>query len=272
MKRATITTMILLATALAGSGVAAQDRPERDLPVPGSEVRSRPRTGRPLGRASLIPQYKLAPGRFDPGADPGLWPVAPSMWPTAPTSIDFVMPDRDLFVSHSRFLRQRGITVPAGSVNASRMVESNAGYMPLFRSGNQAFGLTGVRQNFPSLGFSNSLTAGYVWAPTDGITLYGNVRASDNLYHQMRFKDFGVSGRARVEVTDGLWVNGYANYSVYNTATGPLPMGMRPNNSFGGTIEVRLADGIGIEGGVMREYDAFNRRWTTTPYFMPVFY
>ncbi len=153
------------------------------------------------------------------------------------------------------------------------MILSTGDHMPLIGTGNHSLGLTGSRQRYPSMGFSNSVTAGYIWSPTDGITLYGNLRVSDNMFHLNRFKDIGVSGRARVRVTDGVWVNGYGNYTIYNNA-GPqqMPMGLHPTNSFGGTIEVRITEGFGIEGGVMREYDPFQRRWVTNPYVMPVFY
>ena len=183
------------------------------------------------------------------------------------------MPGRDLFIAHDRFRRLEGITIPAASINRSQMITSSRGHMPLMSVGNHTLVLTGTRRNSPSLGFSNSITAGYVWAATDGITLYGNLRAGDNMFHLTRFKNFDISARARVRLTDGLWINGYGTYTIYNSAGGqPLPLGLYPTNSFGGTIEVRITDSFGLEGGVMREYDPFRRRWVTNPYIMPVFY
>ena len=197
----------------------------------------------------------------------------PSFSTLLPAPVEFVMPDRDLFLSISRSRSREGIVIPTYSVNTNRMIISNGGYMPLILRGDHALGLTGSQQRFPSMGFSNSLSVGYVWQATDGITLYGNLNASDNMYHLNRFKDIGVSGRARVRVTDGIWLNGYGSYSLYNNAgTQPMPPGMYPKNSFGGTIEVKVSDGFGIEGGAFREYDPFSRRWVTQPYIMPVFY
>ena len=225
-------------------------------------------SARPLWKPSGMP----FDNRFD---DPREFSAPSLRVPSLPfpEPFEFVMPGRDLFIAHDRFRRLEGITIPAASVNSPRMVLSASGYMPLTGGENHALGLTGSRQRYPSMGFSNSLTAGYSWSPTDGITLYGNLRLSDNMYHLNRFKDISVSGRARVRVTDGLWINGYGNYTLYNNA-GPqqMPMGLFPTNSYGGTIEVRITDGFGIEGGVMREYDPFRRRWVTNPYVMPVFY
>jgi hypothetical protein len=193
--------------------------------------------------------------------------------PLPPASFPFEMPGREIFILHDRYRRQEGITIPPHSVNYPRMIMANRGYMPLWVGEKSRLGLTGSRERYPSMGFSNALSAGYVWAPADGITLHGNLGVSDNMYHLTRFKQFNVSARARMRVADGIWVNGYGAYSVHNGA-GPrqLPPGMFQRNSFGGTIEVKVTDGFGLEGGAFREYDPFTRRWITTPYFMPVFY
>lgn len=185
----------------------------------------------------------------------------------------FVMPDRDLFIAYDSFRRQQGIAIPSVSVNTPRMILSADCYMPMVVRGDHMLGIAGSQKRYPSMAFSNSASVVYSWAPADGITFYGNLHASDNIYHLSRFKDIGVSGRARVRLTDGIWINGYGNYTLYNNS-GPqqMPMGLYLTNSFGGTIEVRITDKFGLEGGVMREYDPFQRRWVTNPYVMPVFY
>ncbi len=232
----------------------------------------------PAGAHSYPASYNLPkihlPQPFEMPLSAGYgMPDFPALSNLPPAPVEFVMRDRDLFLSISRFRSQEGIVIPAAGVNSNRMILSNSGYLPLVLYGDHALGLTGSRQRFPSMGFSNSLSVGYVWQATDGITLYGNLNASDNMYHLNRFKDIGVSGRARVRVTDGIWLNGYGSYSLYNNAgMQPMPPGMYPKNSFGGTIEVKVSDGFGIEGGAFREYDPFSRRWVTQPYIMPVFY
>lgn len=193
-----------------------------------------------------------------------------------PVLPEFIMPDRTRLVPHvlyNRFRRQEGITIPAHSVLGGRMLGNSGGYMPFYDRSGFRLNLAGSRLNYTSFGFSNSLSLGYSYSPAERITFYGNLYASDNMYHLTRFKDFGISGRVRVRLADRLFVNGYGNYSIYNNGGGQqFPMGISTPTSYGGTIEVKITDKFGLEGGVMREYDPFRRKWNTTPYLMPVFY
>lgn len=135
-----------------------------------------------------------------------------------------------------------------------------------------ALGLSGARQSYPGMGFSNSVAAWQTWTPTDGITLTGGVYASDNLFHTNRFKDLGVSGSVRVNVGERVTLTGFGSYSMYNNAGGPLPPMMYPQNHFGGSVRVRITDGFGLEGGVRRDFNLFTRRWENSYYVVPVFY
>jgi hypothetical protein len=153
------------------------------------------------------------------------------------------------------------------------MLVSNGGYMPLVGKGDWQLGLTGSLQNYPSMGFSNSISVGNSWAVSDRVTLYGNVYASDNMHHATRFKDVGVSGRVRIQVAERVFLNGYGNYSIYNNAGGqPLPQLMYPANSFGGTVEVKITDKFGLQAGAERGFNMFTRQWETSYYVLPVFY
>lgn len=148
----------------------------------------------------------------------------------------------------------------------------NGGYMPLVVKNNHTFGLTGSRDFYPSMGFSNTLSMGHNWALTDKISLYGGVYASDNMYHRSRFKDFGFSGRIRVQVADRVFLNGQGSYSVYNNSSGQLPPFMYPANSYGGSLEVKITDKFGLQGGAERGFNMFTRQWETSYYVLPVFY
>ncbi len=176
--------------------------------------------------------------------------------------------------SYDWFVPHNGITFPVqNSLNSSRMIVSDGGYMPLVVRSNRITGLSGSRHSYPSLGFSNSVSLGHSWAVSDRITLYGDVYASDNMFHHTRFKDFGVSGRIRIQVAERLFINGYGNYSIYNSA-GPqqMPSLMYPTNYFGGTVEFKVTEKFGLEGGAQRGYNAFTRQWETSYYILPVFY
>lgn len=252
---------------------AAQSEPSVSVHIPFDSLALEPGDllPSPVNFSAIPPSEPLYRPEFSAGGN-FLPEIAPASRLTSTPSV-FAMPDRDLFIAYDRFLRQEGITISAASVNSARMILSGSGYMPLLRRGDHSLGIAGSQQRYPSMAFFNSALVTYSWAPTDGITLYGNLHASDNMYHLNRFKDIGVSGRVRVRVTDGIWINGYGNYTLYNNAgLQQIPMGMYPTNSFGGTIEVKITDKFGVEGGAMREYDPFRRRWVTNPYFKPVSY
>jgi hypothetical protein len=260
---------------LSGLGAAAQNHGELPVPTGGPEE-SLNLEG--LLPGDLLPEPTFAPLRIPQSGGPKLFTPFEPFVPTTLPRMDFAMPtvaDRTLFIQQNLLLQQRGIVVPAASSTSSRMLRGAVGgYMPLMQRHNGALGLTGSSQLYPSMGFSSSLSLGYAWAPTDGITLYGNAFVTDNMHHLSRFRDFGVSGRVRMQVVeDRVWLNGYGTYSLRSgVAAQQLPPGLYPTTSFGGTVEVKITDSFGIEGGVMREYDPFTRSWRTTPYASPVFY
>ena len=41
---------------------------------------------------------------------------------------------------------------------------------------------------------------------------------------------------------------------------------------YGGTIEVKITDRFGLEGGMERHLDPFSGKWKNTPVIRPVFY
>ncbi len=199
---------------------------------------------------------------------------APLRMPTLlqPVSIKPILPDFENFVSYNRFQRQIGLTVPNVSANRNLMLAGSGGYMGLYGRGGHRLGLSGSNQNYTSLGFSNTVSLGYSYAPAEWITFYGGVYASDGAFHMTPVKDFGFSGRARVKVAERLYVNAYGQYSIFSNSAQSLPVGMYPATSYGGTIEVKITDKFGIEGGAFREFDPVRREWSTRYYASPVFY
>ncbi len=189
-----------------------------------------------------------------------------------PVTMKPLLPELESFVSYNIFQRQYGLTVPAASMTRDYMLLDSRGYMPLYGRGDFGLGLTGSLQTYTSFGFSNSVSLGTSYAPTEWLTLYGGVYASDNMLHMTRFKDFGVSGKARIQLAERLFLNAYGHYSIYSNRPQTLPMGMYPGTSFGGTIEVKISEHFGVEGGAFREYDPFSRQWRTQYYAAPVFY
>lgn len=289
MKRTLSISLLLLSAIGAANRVAAQDATRTEMAQTEAALSELPSSSHVEYDSLFLDELLLLPPLPSPLSREQLLAPFPAAFPTPgyglnridhpalaisrPMLPEFIMPDAALLVSYSRFRQQEGITIPAASVNSSRMIMDSRNYMPLVVSGDHALGLTGSRMGYPSMGFSNSISVGYRWSPVERITLYGSVYASDNLYHRNRFKDFGVSGRMRIQVADRLFLNAYGTYSLYsNTGPGHLPPLMYPTTSFGGTIEVKVSDKFGIEGGAQRGFNMFTRQWETSYYVLPVFY
>jgi len=176
------------------------------------------------------------------------------------------------FVPYRSLAETNGATSAPNELRERRPWDSG-GDLALYTRDGYALTLTGRHSSYPSMGFSNTFTLGQTWEVTDGITLRGGIYTSDNLYHTTRFKDFGVSGSVGIEVTDGVKLVGFGAYSVYNSARGgPVPPMMYTGDLYGGGVRFRVTGKYGLEVGARRDYNAFTRKWETTPYAMPVIY
>ncbi len=131
-----------------------------------------------------------------------------------------------------------------------------------------------IQSGYPTLGAVRSVNLNFNYQPADWLVISaGPYGAKYNLYGN-QYNDVGVNGAVKFILHDRIRLNGYGQYSVNsdrNRVQGPM-MGMYPQTFYGGTIEVKLTNKFGIEGGVIRELNPFNGKWVNRPYFAPVFY
>jgi hypothetical protein len=125
---------------------------------------------------------------------------------------------------------------------------------------------------YPTLGAVRSVSLNFNYQPTDWLTIGAGPYGSK--YHSYGFNndDVGVNGLLKFRITDRISINGYGQYSVFadhNKVYGPT---MYPGTYYGGTVELRITDKFGIEGGVIRELNPFTGKWENRPYLTPVFY
>ncbi len=88
------------------------------------------------------------------------------------------------------------------------------------------------------------------------------------------YNDVGATGSIKFILHDRIRLNAYGQYSAFgekNGLRGPM-IDMFPQTFYGGTIEVKITEKFGVEGGVIRELNPFNGKWVNRPYFAPVFY
>ncbi|MBK5722216.1 hypothetical protein JGH11_15175 [Dysgonomonas sp. Marseille-P4677] len=140
-----------------------------------------------------------------------------------------------------------------------------------------------IQNTYPSLGAVRSIGMNFNYQPLDWLRIsagpYGSKYNFINLYNNDNnrmghYNDVGVSGALKFILHDRIRLNAYGQYSVYggrNGVQGPM-MNMYPQTYYGGTIELKITEKFGIEGGVIRELNPFNGKWVNRPYFAPVFY
>lgn len=88
--------------------------------------------------------------------------------------------------------------------------------------------------------------------------------------------NFTVGGATRFALTDRIGLNAFGAYVLnqQNTLNYALPVlsPMAPRNYYGGTIDFRITDHWGIEGGVKYEFNPFTGKWDRQLIIGPKFY
>jgi hypothetical protein len=127
---------------------------------------------------------------------------------------------------------------------------------------------------YPTIGAIRSVGVNFNYMPADRLTISAGLYGSKYHFYGLNNNDIGVNGSIKFRLTDRISINGYGQYSVFagqNKVYGPL-MNMYPGTYYGGTLELKITEKFGIEGGVIRELNPFSGKWVNRPYFAPVFY
>lgn len=130
------------------------------------------------------------------------------------------------------------------------------------------------QSTYPTLGAVRNVGVNFHYMPLDWLVLSTGTYASKSNLGGHSFNDAGLSGSAKFIINDRIRLNAYGQYSANggkNGVQGPM-MGMYPQTFYGGTIEVKITEKFGIEGGVVRELNPFNGKWVNRPVISPVFY
>lgn len=140
---------------------------------------------------------------------------------------------------------------------------------------NKAWLSSSSRQHgYPTLGAVRSVGVNFNYMPTDWLTVSAGPYGSKYHFYGLNNNDVGINGSLKFRLTDKVSINGYGQYSVFadqNRVYGPL-MNMYPSTYYGGTLEFKITQKFGIEGGIIRELNPFTGKWVNRPYFAPVFY
>lgn len=133
---------------------------------------------------------------------------------------------------------------------------------------------TMARQNtYPTLGAVRSVYAQFNYKVTDWLIFSGGTYGAKYNLYGGHYNDFGTTGAMKFILHDRIRINGYGQYSVNAKSNGVgNTMGMFPQTYYGGTLEFKVTEKFGVEGGVIRELNPLNGKWVNRPYIAPVFY
>jgi hypothetical protein len=131
-----------------------------------------------------------------------------------------------------------------------------------------------IQSAYPTIGAVRTVNMRFNYQPADRLIISVGPYGSKYALYGANYNDVGVNGSMKFILHDRIRINGYGRYSVrgkQNGIGGPM-MSMYPQTYYGGTIELKISEKFGIEGGVIRELNPFNGKWVNRPYFAPVFY
>lgn len=132
----------------------------------------------------------------------------------------------------------------------------------------------------PSIGESRTINFNLNYQPTNWLIMSGGAYGAkyNHIYGgsflKKDFNDIGVNSNFKFILHDRIRLNAFGQYSAYgekNNAGGPRAH-MFPHTYYGGSIEVKITDKFGVEGGVIRELNPFNGKWENRTFIAPVFY
>lgn len=127
---------------------------------------------------------------------------------------------------------------------------------------------------YPLVGAARTVNMQFNYQPADWLIISGGPYASKYALYGSQYNDAGVGGSAKFILNDRVRINAYGQYSPHSKHRdiGPYMSGMYPQTYYGGTLELKITEKFGIEGGIIREINPLNGKWENRPYFAPVFY
>ncbi|MDU1891624.1 MAG: hypothetical protein E6767_13130 [Dysgonomonas sp.] len=130
-----------------------------------------------------------------------------------------------------------------------------------------------LRNTYPTIGSINSVGLRLNYQPVDWLIMSGGTYGAKYNLFGNHYNDIGANGAFKFIVHDRIRFNAYGQYSSNaDRKKVPSMMGLYPSTYFGGTIELKVTEKFGVEGGIIRELNPFNGKWENRTVVMPVFY
>lgn len=187
-------------------------------------------------------------------------------------------------ISSDSISKRLGIKIPPfykgpmdnpGKIATTNIFENEYSYHSYYSiSSNSGLGTASSLQVYPGMGAINSISANYNYQPIDWLSIsLGTYISKYNLYMNP-FNDIGANANLKFHLNDRFRVNVFGQYSAFgkHNNIGGNVQGMYPQSLYGTSLEYKINDKFGVQGGVVRELDATTGKWVNRPFVAPVFY
>jgi len=141
------------------------------------------------------------------------------------------------------------------------------------------------QESIPSIGSMRFTNPKLTYIPADWMQVSAGGFASKYNLSGNSFNDIGYNGEIKFIPHDRIRFNIFGQYSVYSRSNmnnlyntnGPVNVGgpimhMTPQTYYGGSIEFKVTEKFGIQGGIVRELNPMTGKWENNRFIAPVFY
>ena len=145
-------------------------------------------------------------------------------------------------------------------------------YAPL--SSDAAYFTSSTLNVYPGLGAVNQIAGSIIYSPFDWMDVSTVAYISKYTVFGSTNNDMGVMGNFKFYLNNRFRINAFGQYSVYGkkNGVGGNFSGMYPESYYGGTLEMKINESFGVQGGMLREFDPASRKWKNRMILSPVFY
>lgn len=227
---------------------------------------------KPLKKESLRPNEKLnryldleAPDNKSSISDPKLSTHEQQKNTNEIKNINLNLPPLDVYI---------GPPLESNTFTRNPFANDYSYYSGLGISNQLWMSSSSIQKTYPTLGAIRNVNLQLNYQPTDWLIISGGPYGAKYNLNGNSFNDVGANGNVKFILHDRIRLNGYGQYSVNgkrNNIHGDM-IGMFPQTYYGGSIELKITEKFGVEGGVIRELNPFNGKWENRTFFAPVFY
>lgn len=138
---------------------------------------------------------------------------------------------------------------------------------------NLSIATSSTRVSYPMVVISQ-VQVNFIYSITDWMSVSGGAYVTK--YGMLRYsEDAGLNGSMRFKLSDRFYLKAHGRYSAAMHSNRNFEYGMQgifPQTYYGAGFEYKINDKIGVEGGVIREFNPMRRKWTNRFYLGPAFY